>query len=243
MRNFREVLYSQYSASFGGAKRHDPELAFRMFEAGGRLPAVAKDAPIADLGCGKGEWLAWLKSRGFTALRGFDLSAEELAFAADIPVECGEVVEQLSASRWKEHFALLHAKDIIEHLTKQEVVDFLLACYQALQPGGWLWISTFNAQGIFSTATRYGDFTHESGFTPTSLAQVLRACGFEVESVTGFHLCPATLRGTLRRALWVPVAFLGRMILRARHGGSAVAGVDPFSVDPDVFAVARRPRN
>jgi 2-polyprenyl-3-methyl-5-hydroxy-6-metoxy-1,4-benzoquinol methylase len=241
MSDFRELLYRNYSDGFDRAKTYDLELAFRMFDAAGRLPPVALDAPIADLGCGKGEWLAWLQRQGFKNVRGFDWSAAELANAKNVPVECGEVTAALANVRWESHFALLHAKDIIEHLAKQEVVDFLRACFQALQPGGFLWISTFNAQGIFSTATRYGDFTHESGFTPMSMGQVLRACGFEVASVRGTHLCPATLSGTLRRWLWRAAAAPAEMILRARHGGRPSPGIDTFSVDPDLFAIARRP--
>jgi len=240
MPKFRDLLYSNYSAAFGASKAYDLELALRMFEGVGQIPSVLKDAPIADLGCGKGEWLVWLQRKGFTTLQGFDFSAAELAHAGGIPVECGEVTSILAAERWQGHFALLHAKDIIEHLTKQETVDFLLSCRRALRPGGLLWISTFNAQGLFSTATRYGDFTHESGFTPTSLAQVLRACGFEVESVSGAHTCPQTLVGRLRHWLWRTVAFPGRIILRARHGGTADSGIDCFTVDPDLFAIAHR---
>jgi len=240
---FRDLLYSSYSASFGAAKAYDLALALRMFDRSARVPKLPLDAPIADLGCGKGEWLVWLQRRGFTALRGFDLSAGELDHVRDVPVECGEVTATLAAERWRGSFALLHAKDIVEHLTKQEMIDFLLACRQALQPGGQLWISTFNAQGIFSTATRYGDFTHESGFTPASMAQVLRACGFEVESVEGYHVCPATLGGTIRRFLWKVVAWPASIILRARHGGARDRQIDVFSVDPDLFAVASRPRD
>lgn len=243
MAHFREVLYRRYSDGFGAAKTYDRELAFRMYEAGGRLPALPPDAPIADAGCGKGEWLAWLQARGFSALRGFDVSAGELAFAASIPVECGNVIETLAAARWKNHFALIHAKDLIEHFTKQESVDFLLACHGALREGGEIWLSTFNAQGIFSTATRYGDFTHESGFTPTSMAQLLRATGFAVESIAGTHVCPRTAGGFVRKWLWRGVSAPATVILRARHGGARDPAVDSFSVAPDLFAIARKPRS
>ena len=240
MPHFRDLLYQEYSAGFGTARIHDPELAFRMFDRGGRIPPVAKGAPIADLGCGKGEWLAWLQRHGFTAVQGFDFSATEIAFARGIPIECGEVVSLLAAARWQGKFALIHAKDLIEHLGKQETVDLLLACRAALQPAGLLWISTFNAQGIFSTATRYGDFTHESGFTPASMAQVLRACGFTVERVAGTHVCPRTVGGFLRSWLWRAVARPAGLLLRARHGGQRDAVVDRFSVAPDLFAEARK---
>lgn len=201
MTHFRDILYKNYSATFGSMKTYDPGLAFRMYEAAKRLPDLPKDAPIADVGCGKCEWLAWLQSHGFTAVQGFDLSASELAFAATIPVECGDVNATLGADQWKGKFALINARDLLEHFTKQETIDFLLACRAALRDGGLLWLSTFNAQGIFSTATRYGDFTHESGFTPTSMAQVLRASGFVVVEIAGTHVCVSTAGGLTRK--WI----------------------------------------
>jgi 2-polyprenyl-3-methyl-5-hydroxy-6-metoxy-1,4-benzoquinol methylase len=241
MPDFRELLYRDYSASFGTVKTYDRALAFRMFERAGRRPNLPRDTPIADIGCGKGEWLAWLQSHGFTNVRGFDVSAAELAFAEGVPVECGEVTRTLAAAAWRGNFGLIHAKDLIEHLTKQEVVDFLLASHAALRPGGLLWLSTFNAQSPFSTATRYGDFTHESGFTPTSLAQVLRATGFAVEEIAGLHVCPRTMGGRVRQALWRLISPPARLLLRARHGGHGEPGVESFSVAPDLFAIGRKP--
>ena len=36
---------------------------------------------IADLGCGKGEWLGWLHAKGYLKLTGVDLSPSDLGFA------------------------------------------------------------------------------------------------------------------------------------------------------------------
>ncbi len=240
MPHFRDVLYGNYSASFGAVKTYDPGLARRMYEVSYRLPELPKDAPIADIGCGKGEWLGWLQASGFTTLQGFDISAGELAFSKAIPVECGDVVETLARPQWKARFALIHAKDLLEHLTKQETVDFLLASHAALREGGALWLSTYNAQGIFASATRYGDFTHESGFTPSSMAQVLRATGFTIDRIAGLHACPQTKNGFARKWIWRAAAAPARILLRARHGGHGEAGIDTFTVDPDLFAVARK---
>jgi cyclopropane fatty-acyl-phospholipid synthase-like methyltransferase len=240
MAHYREILYRNYSATFGSAKNYDPDLALDMYELGADLPDLAKDAPIADIGCGKGEWLSWMQSHGFTQLRGFDISAGELSYAKDVPVECGDVLTTLASPKWSGHFALIHAKDLIEHLTKQETIDFLLVSHAALREGGLLLLSTFNGQSMFSTATRYGDFTHEGALTPSSMAQVLRATGFAVEQIRGTHHCPNTARGFARKWLWRGISVFARLVLRCRHGGSAQASIDTFSVDPDLFALARK---
>jgi 2-polyprenyl-3-methyl-5-hydroxy-6-metoxy-1,4-benzoquinol methylase len=240
MAHYREILYRNYSATFGSAKVYDPDLASDMYDLGEELPELAKDAPIADIGCGKGEWLSWMKSHGFTQLRGFDISPGELSYAKEIPVESGDVLSTLASAKWHEHFSLIHAKDFIEHLTKQETTDFLLACRAALRDGGFLMLSTFNGQSMFSTATRYGDFTHESALTPSSMAQILRATEFAVERIHGMHNCPNTKRGFLRKWIWRVTSVFARLLLRCRHGGAAEPSIDTFSVDPDLFALARK---
>jgi hypothetical protein len=50
--------------------------------------------------------------------------------------------------------------------------------HQALQPGGKLIITTGNMACFTGLFSRYMDFTHETGFTETSLKQVLMLAGF-----------------------------------------------------------------
>lgn len=76
--------------------------------------------------------------------------------------------------------------DVIEHLTKQEVLDILCLMKKALKKGGKLIIKVVNsANPITGSTSRYFDFTHELGFTETSLQQVLNAAGFEKVCIKG----------------------------------------------------------
>ena len=137
-------------------------------------------------------------------------------------------------------FDIIHAKDVLEHLTPAEVLAFLAACRQALKPGGELWLLTFNAQSPFAAATRYGDFTHQGGFTPASMVQVLTASGLVPTEVRGIHATPNTLNGILRRVIWKMGTPFFRLLLKARHGGARTRpGLDLRTTDPDLFAAAR----
>ncbi|MEO6741099.1 MAG: class I SAM-dependent methyltransferase [Chthoniobacteraceae bacterium] len=241
--NYLDRLYRNYSANFGAAKPVDPAIQFRQYEVayGGMVPAASTVA--GDLGCGKGEWLAWLKTKGLAALCGVDRSPGDLAIArAQNPgiefIEDG-ICEALCAQPGR--FDLLHAKDLIEHLNPDELFAFLDACTAALKPGGQLWLLTFNAQSPLAGATRYGDFSHLIGLTPTSMRQVLTAAGLEVVSIRGVHVCPATPGGFVRRWIWRIFGGVARVLLRARHGGAAPAGIDAFTAAPDLFAIARKP--
>lgn len=241
--NYRERLYRDYSANFGEGKSFAPALQFRQFEVcyGHLLPPTG--SMVGDLGCGKGEWLEWLRRRGFGNLWGVDRSPGDVAIArthspAIEIVEAG-IVGALREER--ERFDLLHAKDVIEHLKPDELIEFLDSCHAALKPGGQLWLLTYNAQSPFANATRYGDFTHEIGLTPSSMAQVLSAAGFRIGSITGIHVCAATIPGRLRRAVWAAATPFFRLLLKARHGcGVPRRGVDLLATNPDLFAIARK---
>ena len=242
---YRQRLYARYSEHFGGAKAVDLPVQFRQFEAcyRGRLPA--SPCVIGDLGCGKGEWLAWLRSKGCTELWGVDGSAGDVAIARGhnpgIELVQGDACEALRGR--PASFDLLHAKDVIEHMRPDELFDFLDACRAALKPGGSLWLLTYNAQAPFANVTRYGDFTHEIGLTPSSMAQVLSAAGFTVDRVDGIHICPATPGGIARKILWKMMTPFFRLLLKARHGrGAAREGVDVLATNPDLFAVAGKVR-
>ena len=91
---------------------------------------------------------------------------------------------------------------IIEHLKKDEVLDFLDMIHNSLKPKGHVLISTFNSLSLFSGSIRYGDFTHEQGFTSGSLLQVLSACHFKNIKVSGEEPVIHDARSFIRVVLW-----------------------------------------
>ena len=244
-RDYRLRLYEAYSANFGEGKRFVPGVQFRQYEIAYRGLVPSSSTVAGDLGCGKGEWLAWLRTKGLTSLWGVDRSRGDLAMArTQNPgiefVEDG-IAEALQDQ--PDRFDLLHAKDVIEHLRPDELFEFLDACRFALKPGGALWLLTYNAQSPFANVTRYGDFTHEIGLTPSSVGQVLSAAGFTVERVNGIHVCPPTPGGIARKLLWKMLTPFFRLVIKARHGGAGSAGsFDALATEPDIFAIARSPR-
>lgn len=239
---YRKVLYSRYTEAFGARKTPDLAGHSASFQAlhSRRLP-TDKEAAIADLGCGRGEWITWLGQRGYTRLSGVDLSVSDLEFATAVHPAASWVHD--NALEWltkqNQTWDLIHAKDLVEHLTKDEFIQFLQSAQRALKPGGRLFLLTFNAQSPLSTATRYGDFTHETGHTPSSMAQCLRACGFQTVKVEGVHYCPATRSGRLRSLLGRVLYAAAQVVLAIRHGkGVHEAGVEHLTTLPDLFVEA-----
>lgn len=242
--SYREILYRDYSANFGGGKTYDAQLQWASYDVvyQGMVP-VNKEVVVADLGCGKGEWLQWMGAQGIQQRTGVDLSPADLALAkmndAGVQWVEGSLMDFLAAN--PERFDILHAKDVVEHFTKDEFIDFLRRCHKALRPGGQLWLLTYNAQSPLAGMTRYGDFTHEIGLTPASMGQCLRACGFGDMQVGGFHYCSGSVGGQVRRLLGLGLYAFARFLLKVRHGGGgAMQGVDQYNAQPDLLAIARK---
>jgi 2-polyprenyl-3-methyl-5-hydroxy-6-metoxy-1,4-benzoquinol methylase len=227
--DYRQRIYQRYASVFksGSAKVDEAAIdrwggTYDVYLAGW-LPE-SRDAAIADLGCGPGWLLRFFVRRGYRDVRGVDVSAEQVELARHhaANVEAGDLVTFLRAR--PERFDLLTGLDIVEHFTKDEVLDFLDACHGALRTGGRLVLQTPNGESPFGGTVRYGDLTHETCFTPALLAQILELTGFgSVEC----RECRPVARGAVSRvriALWQVIRQLLRLYNLAETGspGSGV---------------------
>ena len=98
----------------------------------GWLPR-GQNASCLDLGCGAGDLLLVLKILGFQNLIGIDVGPEQIAIARarGVTVIQASILEYLQAS--DESFDLILAFDIIEHFTKDEVLDLLGLIWKRLR--------------------------------------------------------------------------------------------------------------
>jgi len=201
-----------------------------------RFLPVSRDAEILEVGCGTGSFLAFLKSEGYRRIRGLDLGEEQIAAARRLGIEEVQAAEAMSyLDGHPLRFDLIVALDVIEHFTKDEVLEFLDRVHGALRPGGSVLLRTPNADNPFHSWIRYADFTHEVTFTPRSIGQVLRACGF-----TGIEVYPLEpyahgLVSAGRRILWLGVTQLIRFYLLVEQG---TAGSGVFTAN--LCAIARK---
>ena len=91
-------------------------------------------AAILDLACGAGEFLCYLRSRGYTAARGIDLSGEQLALARGMGLQ--NVTQEDALAHLRAHpraYDFILASHIVEHLPKDEVVESLGLMGKALR--------------------------------------------------------------------------------------------------------------
>lgn len=138
-----------------------------------------KTIKILDIGCGSGHFLHYLQRHGYNNILGIDQSPELVKFIKEEispQVVCGDALDYLQ--QHPNEFDVLVANDFIEHLPKHKIDKFLELCYLTLNTNGKLLIKTPNMENLFASHHRYVDFTHEVGFTETSLYQVCTDAGF-----------------------------------------------------------------
>ena len=153
-----------------------------------------KAGSVVDIGCGQGALVRLLIADGYDAV-GVDISPEQVAVAHAAglsQVRQGDYRDILQARRGQ--LAAVTATDVLEHLTKEEVLETFDAVATSLIPGGVLIARVPNAVSPFGGHIRYGDFTHESWFTARSVRQLATAAGFDSVAVLPCTPVSARLR-------------------------------------------------
>ena len=213
----RDRLYESYVSQHAGPA---PASAIRMiYRRDIRLFLPPPSAGlVVDIGCGAGHLVRCLLDDGYQA-EGIDVSPEQvaLAHAAGLPqVRQGDYADLLRARPGT--LAAVTATDLLEHLTKPEVLATLDMVAAALMPGGRLIARVPNAVSPLSGHIRHGDFTHESWYTARSVRQIAATAGLGPVVVIG---CPPPVHGlasAIRVAAWKPVSGLLKFALAAETG-------------------------
>jgi len=180
---YRSKIYKKYASGFQGrdanfntgtAKRWG--LAYSHYLR--KWLPDSKDAVILDVACGGGALLYFLKERGYTNLRGVDISPEQVKLSKQVVNNVIETdaLEFLTAT--EDTYDLIVGLDFIEHLHKDEVIRFLEACFEKLKSSGRLILQTPNAESPLGNGVFCGDLTHETFFAAGGLQRILRLCGF-----------------------------------------------------------------
>lgn len=213
----RERLYESYATEHSGSGSASATgLSYRR-DIRPLLPSP-RTGPVVDIGCGSGELVRCLSDDGYRAA-GIDISPEQvkLARAAGLSTVRQGDYRGLLRERPGE-LAAVTATDLLEHLTKAEVLDTFDAVAAALRPGGRFVARVPNAVSPFGGHIRYGDFTHETWYTARSVRQLAAAAGLAQVRVAG---CPPPAHGAVsasRFALWKLVSGMFKLALAVETG-------------------------
>lgn len=213
MLQYRETLYNNYhSTQSGRAANKDLNELFAQEKnqfSNEILPIIQSHSTnpypsIFDMGCGSGSLLKVLQDQGFAHTEGMDLSAQQVKIAEKFEVKnvkLGDALEFLKHNKSK--YDIILGMDIIEHFTKDELVQLLHLIKENLTIGGMALFRTPNLDAPIATAFANGDFTHENYLNASSAEQVGLACGFsQVYVMESFMKINHPLKEAIRKLLF-----------------------------------------
>jgi SAM-dependent methyltransferase len=135
-------------------------------------------APVLDVGCGRGEFLALLREAGIEA-RGVDLDGDMVSFCRGegLDVEQADAVTYLTG-REDGSLGGIFAAQVVEHLRPRALVRFVELAAAKLRPGGVLVAETVNPLALGALKNYFADLTHAQPLVPETLVLLARQAGF-----------------------------------------------------------------
>ena len=243
--NYRKIIYREYTTLVYHPMIDLSKEAYRLRAKAFRqrfsniLP-TDKDAAILDIGCGVGFFLWFLQKNGFTNTSGIDVSPEQVKVADKFGVK------GLHLCNWKEYLAekssyfdFILLDNVLEHLTKDEIVEILSMIQSSLKVSGYLYVSTPNVGSLFGIPLAFIDFTHEVYFTIRSLQQILIACGFNHIDIFGEPLISYDFFSFLRKTAFMIIKPFIKALYIVGTGGGGRAHI-PHCIEPIIAAIAKK---
>ncbi len=162
--------------------RDRQEIYIPVFEE--RLAALARRetatlSTVLDVGCGRGEFLELLKEHGIPA-KGIDLNEDMVYFCQErgLDVEHANAFDYLKGQP-DDSLGGIIACQVIEHLSVEELIEFIKLCCQKLEKGGRAVFETVNPLSLLVSATNfYLDLSHVRQVHPMALKFLAEAVGF-----------------------------------------------------------------
>jgi 2-polyprenyl-3-methyl-5-hydroxy-6-metoxy-1,4-benzoquinol methylase len=223
--DYKARLYEHYltqQARPNGAEIHSALASRRPYvnRMISRWIPPSRETRILDLGCGYGAIIYFLHAAGYHNVTGIDTSPEQVAAAHDLGlanVYCCNIHPFLKRSLDHSYEAII-AFDVLEHLTKAELLELGDEIHRVLTPGGRVIMHAPNAEAVFSGTIRHGDLTHEMAFTRSSIAQFASACSFTVLAVQEDTPVIHGVKSLIRSILWHTISFPLRLLAVAETG-------------------------
>ncbi len=179
-----DYSYLEFENSFRGPE----ELVKKDFE--NYLPFFADKKNIADLGCGRGEFLELLRENGINGGYGVDLSAEmtEYCRGKGLTVLKEGALEHVGSLADNSIDAFFTAH-MVEHIPPDKFIELIDKSITKLKPGGILLAETLNPSSVFSLGLYFMDPTHVFPVHPLTFKFFMEKSGFkDIEIIYRQHL-------------------------------------------------------
>lgn len=175
-----------------------------------------RTAAILDLGCGGGDFLYYLHSKGYTNIYGIDVSDESLVIAGKKGlskyIAKDEIFSFVQNTDKKFDFILM--QHVIEHMYTEDACELVENVYKILNKNGKLVLITPNASNPNATFMRYSSITHRILYSDLSMTELLSVAFNKIEVIGINRPCYGVFR-TLIYGLILP-AYYKLIVLRNR---------------------------
>lgn len=148
-----------------------------------------KGSKILVISCGPGYLVNLLTQQGYTNVLGIDSIEDKVTYAQARNLNCkvARAFEFLDSAN--ERYDVIFCEQELNHLTKDEILEFLDLCWQKIRPGGTLIVHALNgANPITGAEALAQNFDHYNTFTEYTMRQVLEHSKFVDVRVIPLHL-------------------------------------------------------
>lgn len=148
-----------------------------------------RDLRILVISCGPGYFVNLLKQEGYTNVLGIDSHAENIVHATNRGLNCRTETALEHLQNAQVPYDVIMCEQELNHLTADEMVEFLQLVWSRLSDGGTLICHGLNgANPVVGAETLAQNFDHFNTFTSYSLTQVLEYTQFKNIQIFGLHL-------------------------------------------------------
>ena len=188
-------VYLDFEDVFRGPRSEIKERQRKYLSDLHQVGAGTRDKPVADLGCGRGEWLELLRDEGLEA-RGVDKNRAMLDLCRDLGLNVFES-DALSYLRSLQDGSLgaITSFHMIEHMQFEDVIALMDETLRVLRTGGLLILETPNPGNLAVGASNFHlDPTHVRPIPHQTLQFFAEARGFCDVRIRELHPYPEMVR-------------------------------------------------
>ena len=151
-------------------------------------------APVLDLGCGRGEFLGLLAAEGVEA-RGVDANPDMVDYCRGegFHVDQADVLDHLKSLE-PGSLGGIFCAHVVEHLDPPRLVRLLELAATRLRAGGVFVAETPNPRTLVALSTFFADLTHAQPIHPETITLLARQTGFDSAEIRYLHEPPAEAR-------------------------------------------------
>jgi O-antigen chain-terminating methyltransferase len=183
-----DALYVTFEDYFRGPRQQVKENLQVYLPYLRQVRAGIPEAPMLDVGCGRGEWLELLREQGLSA-RGLDINRVMVRECQMLGLDVVEadVIAYLSQLQ-DNSLGVVTGFHIIEHLPFKILIELLDQARRVLKPGGMAIFETPNPENIVVGAyTFYLDPTHRNPLPPIAGQRLAEIRGFVKADILRLH--------------------------------------------------------